>query len=262
MSRQIHDLEIQLGIILFERGHRQIKLTDEGYYLFEQAKSIVAMVDKTTYHLQSEEVISGTLGIGAGESLAMQPVMDVASQIMRDYPDVRVNMVSGDATAIFHQLDQGSLEFGVVMGHEVLLNYNTLKLPTVNRWGILMKKDSPLAEKQAIQPTDLIGQALLTSAQSRIQDVSRDWAGSLLDQYHFVGNYNLLYNAALLVQSGAGIAFAYDSIANLYTQDLVFRPLTPSVTDKNTLIWAKDCQLPHVGQLFLKLLKEKIKQPK
>lgn len=262
LSNQIHDLEAELGVTLFERGHRQITLTEDGYYLYERAQEIAALVDKTTYHLQSQEVISGVLGIGAGESQALQPVMDVVAQILRDYPDVRTNLVSGASATIRRQVDQGSLEFGVVMGREQLQNYNTLLLPAKNRWGILLKEDHPLAKQKEIAPADLIGQALITSSQSRLQDSFRDWAGSLVEQYHFVGNYNLLYNAELLVKAGAGIALAYDGIANLYNQGLAFRPLQPAVTDNNTLIWAKNRQLPHVGLLFLDLLKKRLAKDK
>jgi DNA-binding transcriptional LysR family regulator len=262
LSNQIHDLEAELGVTLFERGHRQITLTEDGYYLYERAQEIAALVDKTTYHLQSQEVISGVLGIGAGESQALQPVMDVVAQILRDYPDVRTNLVSGASATIRRQVDQGSLEFGVVMGREQLQNYNTLLLPAKNRWGILLKEDHPLAKQKEIAPSDLIGQALITSSQSRLQDSFRDWAGSMVEQYHFVGNYNLLYNAELLVKAGAGIALAYDGIANLYNQGLAFRPLQPAVTDNNTLIWAKNRQLPHVGLLFLDLLKKRLAKDK
>lgn len=258
LSRQIMELETTLGVTLFERGHRQIKLTQEGYYLYERAQEITALVDKTTYHLQANEVVSGTLDIGAGESSALMPMMDVLAQILRDYPEVRVNLTSGDSTAIRQQIDQGSLEFGVVMGHENLVNYNSLTLPAQNRWGILMRKTEPMAAKQVITPGDLLGLSLLTSVQSRAQDTFRDWAGDLINQYHFVGSYNLLYNAELLVKAGAGMALAYDGIANLYDQDLVFRPLAPALTDANILIWNKDRQLPNVAQLFLKLLRERI----
>lgn len=258
LSRQIMELETTLGVTLFERGHRQIKLTQEGYYLYERAQEITALVDKTTYHLQSNSVVSGTLDIGAGESSALMPLMDVLAQILRYYPEVRVNLTSGDSTAIRQQVGQGSLEFGVVMGHENLLNYNSLTLPAQNRWGILMRRTEPLAAKPVITPGDLLGLSLLTSVQSRVQDTFRDWAGDLINQYNFVGNYNLLYNAELLVKAGAGMALAYDGIANLYDQDLVFRPLAPALTDANILIWNRDHQLPNVAQLFLKLLRERI----
>lgn len=261
LSRQIMELETTLGVTLFERGRRQIKLTQEGYYLYERAQEITALVDKTAYHLQANTVVSGTLDIGAGESSALMPVMDVLAQILRDYPEVRVNLTSGDSTEIRRRINQGSLEFGVVMGHENLVNYNSLTLPAQNRWGILMRKTEPLAAKQVITPGDLLGLSLLTSAQSRAQDTFRDWAGGMVNQYNFVGSYNLLYNAELLVKAGAGMALAYDGIANLYDQDLVFRPLAPALTDANILIWNKDRQLPNVAQLFLKLLRKQITAP-
>lgn len=185
--------------------------------------------------------------------------MDVLAQILRDYPDVRINLVSGDSTFIRRQIDQGNLEFGVVMGQETLGEYNTIKLPAQNNWGVLMRPDHPLAKRKEIGPTNLIGQSLLTSAQSRLQQVLRNWAGSSFNQYNFIGKYNLLYNAELLVKAGAGIALAYDGIANLYDQGLTFRPLAPSLSDDNTLIWAQNRQLPHVGRLFLDLLQAKIK---
>lgn len=259
LSRQIKELEVTLGVTHFERGHQEIKLTEEGYYLYERAQEIIALVDKTSQHLQSHEVISGTLSIGAGESAALQPLMEVVSDILRDYPDVRVNLTSGDATTIRQMVDQGNLEFGVVMGHEVLTNYNSLKLPSANRWGILMRQDSPLAQKEVIKPEDLIGQQLLTSIQSRSQDVFRSWAGELINHYHFVGEYNLLYNAELLVQTGACVALAYEGLADMHSQQLAFRRLSPTVADDNTLIWAQDRQLPHVGELFLQLLKTRLK---
>ena len=121
-----------------------------------------------------------------------------------------------------------------------------------------MRRTEPLAAKPVITPGDLLGLSLLTSVQSRVQDTFRDWAGDLINQYNFVGNYNLLYNAELLVKAGAGMALAYDGIANLYDQDLVFRPLAPALTDANILIWNRDHQLPNVAQLFLKLLRERI----
>ncbi|MFR0771412.1 MAG: LysR substrate-binding domain-containing protein [Limosilactobacillus pontis] len=124
--------------------------------------------------------------------------------------------------------------------------------------GILLRKDAPLAVKDAITPRDLLGHPLLASAQSKLQDTFRDWAGDLINQYNFVGNYNLLYNAELLVKTDACLALAYDGIANLYDQGLVFRPLTPAVTDANTLIWNRDHQLPNVGRLFLELLRKRL----
>lgn len=133
LSRQIMDLETELGTTLFEQGHRQIKLTQEGYYLYERAQEITSLVAKTEYNLQSRDVISGTLDIGGGESSAMQVVMDVLHDILKEYPNIKINLVSGDFGSIQWQLDKGLIEFGVIMGNHNLENYHSLTLPKKNQ---------------------------------------------------------------------------------------------------------------------------------
>lgn len=257
LSRQLMDLEQELGVTLFARGHRQIKLTQEGYYLYDRAQEITGLVDKTTANLQSQHLISGTLDIGAGESNALQSVMDVLGKIITAYPDIKVNLISGDANFIRQHLDNGTLDFGIIMGHENLASYHSLSLPMKNQWGILIKKDNPLARHKQITPEDLLDQHLLVSSQAKQQDVFRHWAGSLIDRFQFVGHYNLIFNAQLLVRTGACIALTYDGLVNLHDNDsLIFRPLTPTVNDQNNLIWAKNHQLSNAGQLFIEQLKK------
>ncbi|XRF77275.1 LysR family transcriptional regulator [Pediococcus acidilactici] len=162
LSRQIADLEDELGVKLFRREHRHLALTQEGHYLLGRAQQIVGLVNKTTYHLQKQDVISGTIEIGAGESSGITPLMETLHQIMRQYPEVRVNLRSGDYEDILAGLDAGLLEFGVLMGYHNLNNYNTLQLPEENRWGVLMRADAQLAEKDVIHPIDLVGRPLIT----------------------------------------------------------------------------------------------------
>ena len=256
LSRQLMDLEKELGITLFERGHRQIKLTQEGYYLYERAQEITGLVDKTETDLQSQNVISGTLDIGAGESAAIQPVMTVIGDIIKKYPDVKINLVSGDSDQIYQRLNNGTLDFGIIMGPEKLLDYHSIRLPQKNIWGILVRKDQPIAEKEKITPEDLKGVPIITSAQSKEQDVFRMWAGSLIDQYNFIGQYNLIFNARLVVETGACLALTYENLINITGTSLIFRPLTPTITDQNNLIWNKNRQLSNVAQVFLNHLKE------
>ncbi|MRN07146.1 LysR family transcriptional regulator [Lactobacillus sp. 0.1XD8-4] len=258
LSRQLMDLESELGITLFERGHRQINLTQEGYYLFERAQEITGLIDKTETDLQSQKIISGTLNIGAGESNSLRSLMNVIAEIIKKYPNIKVNLISGDSDFIYHHLNHGMLDFGVVMGPEKLLNYHSIILPQKNTWGILAPKDHPIAKKEKVTPKDLIGFPLLTSAQSKQQDVFRNWAGPLNDQFNFIGQYNLIFNARLLAETGACLALTYENLININETNLVFRPLTPKISDQNNLIWNKNMQLSNVAQVFLKLLKNEL----
>ena len=260
LSRQIMDLETELGVTLFERGHRQIKLTQEGYYLYERAQDIVAMVNSTEYSLQSRDVISGTLDIGGGESPAMKIVMETINDILQEHPEVQVNLVSGNANSIEKRLESGLIEFGVVMGTHNLQNYNSLVLPQKNRWGILLRKDEPLAQKDVIAPEDLIGHALITSYETNNGDNFREWAGSLVNQLTFVGHYNLINNATLLVKTGSCFALTYENLVQ--DDSLVFCPLYPDVTDLNTLIWNRDHQLSNLSRLFIDKIQKKVKTTK
>lgn len=260
LSRQITDLETELGVHLFNRRHRQVSLTQEGHYLLERAQEIIGLVDKTTYNLQKQAVVSGTLDIGAGESIAIKTVMQTTQQIIHQYPEIHVNLHSGDADTIQHKLDSGILEFGVIMGRRQLDNYNTLRLPVDNRWGVIMRADEQLALKETIQPSDLIGRPLLSSKQAIQRGIFQEWAAGLFDQLNFIGTYNLIFNASLLVKTGACIALTYENIVNVSPDSgLVFRPLTPQLIDPNILIWSKNRQLPNVSQLFLTTLQQAIK---
>ncbi|KAF0364150.1 LysR family transcriptional regulator [Pediococcus acidilactici] len=260
LSRQIADLEDELGVKLFRREHRHLALTQEGHYLLGRAQQIVGLVNKTTYHLQKQDVISGTIEIGAGESSGITPLMETLHQIMRQYPEVRVNLRSGDYEDILAGLDAGLLEFGVLMGYHNLNNYNTLQLPEENRWGVLMRADAQLAEKDVIQPIDLVGRPLITSRQAAQRGTFQIWSGDLFDQLNFVGTYNLIFNGSLLVKTGAVIALTYGKLIDNYTtkNGLVFRPLAPEITEPNTLVWSKNHQLPNLNRLFLDTLQKEI----
>jgi DNA-binding transcriptional LysR family regulator len=237
-----------------------LALTQEGHYLLGRAQQIVGLVNKTTYHLQKQDVISGTIEIGAGESSGITPLMETLHQIMRQYPEVRVNLRSGDYEDILAGLDAGLLEFGVLMGYHNLNNYNTLQLPEENRWGVLMRADAQLAEKDVIQPIDLVGRPLITSRQAAQRGTFQIWSGDLFDQLNFVGTYNLIFNGSLLVKTGAVIALTYDKLIDNYTtkNGLVFRPLAPEITEPNTLVWSKNHQLPNLNRLFLDTLQKEI----
>jgi DNA-binding transcriptional LysR family regulator len=261
LSRQIADLEDELGTQLFIRAHRHIQLTQEGHYLLDRAQQIIGLVDKTTYNLQKQDVISGTLDIGAGESVGIMPVMEATQQIMHQHPEVRVNIRSADAEPILADLDAGILEFGIIMGNRPLNNYNTLVLPAKNHWCAIMRADEPLAQQKQIRPIDLVGRPLITSRQAYKHGLFQKWSGALYDQLNFVGTFNLSFNGSLLVKTGAAIALSYDQLVDVSPgTGLVARPLSPDLAEPNTLIWSKNRNLPNLNRLFLETLQKNLAQ--
>lgn len=257
LSKQISDLEDELQVKLFERGHREITLTEEGRYLQTRAKEIIQLVDKTTYTLQTDHnLIGGELDIGAGESIGMERILKVVSGIQKDYPAVKIRLHSGDAAEVEHKLTAGLLDFGVIMGTRNLSQYKTLKLPEADRWGLIFPKNDLLARKEVITPQDLIDRPIILSEQAFQRQRFRNWWQGVDGEMNIVGTYNLLFNATLLVKNRSCYALAFENlIAAQQDEQLTFRPLEPALTDPITLIWQNNSAPSSVAVLFLKRLK-------
>lgn len=253
LSNQLADLEKELGAQLFIRGHRQITLTSEGQYLRARAAEIVSLVDQTSANIQANQVISGELSIGAGESVGMQRILDVASYLTQDYPDVKIHLFSGDAIETERKLSNGTLDFAVLMGERPLTNYNYLQLPETDQWGVVMPGDDLLTQKLAIKPKDLLGHPLLLSAQAIQARRFQEWWGNLGTKMKIIGTYNLVFNAKLLVSNHSAYLVTFNHLID--SPDLAFRPLTPKLLDNITLVWKKNAVQSKVAQLFVKRLR-------
>ncbi|QMU08810.1 LysR family transcriptional regulator [Levilactobacillus suantsaii] len=263
LSRQLTDLETEVGTPLFTRGARQITLTAQGRYLLSRATTIIALVDKTTQNLQTQQpILSGSLDIGAGESQGMARLMALIAGIQKDYPAVTVHLHSGDAPLVEDQLTNGRLDFGVIMGSRQLTNFHALKLPETNQWGVLLPKTAPLARQVSIAPTDLVGHPLLISEQAQTHHRFQDWWRNVATDLTINGTYNLLFNASLLVQNGSCYALGFDQLSDTSANSpLTFRPLTPPQVDPITIIWSRTQPLSPVAQLFLQRLQANLTTP-
>ena len=259
LSRQIADLEGELGVKLFNRQPRHLTLTPAGQYLYEQAKEILTLASKTKSNLQSSAVISGDLTIAAGESFAMQRLMNIVSNIIRDYPTVKIHILSGDYEFAERRLDTGAVDFAVIIGNLPLDNYASLQLPEKDTWGVLMTKDDPLAKKSAITAEDLVGRNVLNSQQAENRKYFDSWFGNYKEQINIIGTVNLNFNGTLLVKNKAAIMLTLDKLANILDEsNLTFRPITPMLKQPVTVIWKRETNLSPVADLFLNRLRASI----
>ena len=256
LSKQLADLEAELGAQLFIRGHRQITLTDEGEYLQARAKEIIQLADQTAANIQQEQVITGTLSIGAGESTGMHRIMTILSGIVQDYPDVQIRLVSGNADEMEAALTHGTIDFAVLMAHRALNNYHHLQLPEQDRWGLVMRKDDPLAANDVITPAELVDLPLLISEQGLEEHRFQNWWGNLVKRINIIGTYTLVFNAQLMVSEGSAYMITFDNlINNSNNSNLTFRPLAPAITETTNVIWKKNIVQSKVAQLFIQRLK-------
>ena len=160
LSKQMQNLENEIGRPLFARGSRKVTLTEAGVLLKKRAEQLLELYEKTEQELAApEETVCGEVRIGGGESYAVQTVMRAAKQVQARYPHVTFRFFSGDADDVTEKLERGLIDFGIVVDLADIAQYNALRLPLADRWGVLMRRDSPLAEKAAIAPADQIGRA-------------------------------------------------------------------------------------------------------
>jgi len=254
LSKQLSDLEHELGATLFIRGHKQLTLTSEGEYLRSKAEEIIDLADKTSANIQSNQIISGDLTIGAGESIGMSAILKIVSDIMQDY-GVKIHLISGNAEEMESMLNHGTIDFAVLMGEKNLNDYHYLQINETNHWGIAMKNGDPLSEKNVITPNDLIGLPLLMSSQALKSNHFQEWWGNLGNSMNIVGTFSLVFNAQLLVKNGHLYMVTFDDlIDNSQHSELTFRPLKPDLTEPTTVIWKKNIVQSKVAQLFIKRL--------
>lgn len=262
LSRQIHDLEDELGQKLFTRGSHNMTLTTEGMILRKRAEEIISMVDKTEAEFTSmEEAVGGDIYIGGGETDAIKFLAKVAKELHDTYPNIHYHLYSGNAQDVTERLDKGLLDFGVLVQPADISKYDYLNIPAKDTWGVVMRKDSPLAEKETIRKEDLIGIPLICSRQAISQERSKNeftqWFGEDFDKLDIVTTFNLVYNAAIMVDAGLGYAVTIDKIANTSENStLCFRPLEPRLDSGLNIIWKKYQVFSSAAELFLERLRD------
>lgn len=261
LSRQLSEFEKELGTPLFIRGNRKITLTDEGVFLLKKAKEIVQLVDKTEANFnQSTEIISGEIYIGGGETEAMHLIAKTLKSLLEDYPSIQFHLYSGNADDITDKLDSGLLDFGIVIEPTDKQKYDYVKLPATDVWGLLMRKDSPLADKPFIQPIDLVDKPLLISRQTAVSNELTGWLGQNIEDFNIVATYNLIYNAALMVEENIGYALCLDNLINTSgNSKLCFKPLNPRLEANLNIIWEKHQVFSNAANKFLDQLRNNIK---
>ena len=254
LSRQMKDLEEELGVSLFERGNRKITLTEEGMVLRKRAEEMVRLMQMTEEEISSiKNHISGSVRIGAGESISFHYLSRAAASLAEEHPDIRFHITSGDTQDLMDELQNGLIDFAVIFTDVDHTLYQSLPLPTEDSFGVLMPKDSPLAEKDVIHWSDLKGLPVIVSRASLPYFTGAEDLSSL----NIVATYNLIYNASLLVEDGLGYAICFDRLINTTGDStLCVRPLVPQIRNAGNLIWKKYQVFSPAVQLFIDRVRE------
>ena len=262
MSRQIQELEEELGQKLFIRTTRSMVLTPEGMLLRKRAEEILEMAERTKSEFSAMgNTVEGDVLIGSGETFALKQITDLMAQIREEYPGIHFQIYSGNAEEVAERLEKGLLDFGGFVEPTDISRYNSIRLPVLDTWGLILRKDHPLAQKEHITRGDLGDVPLIMSRQEMAAQKAGnnylDWFGGSYELLNVVAGYNLMYNGALMVRSGLGCAVGLDRIVNTTeTSDLCFRPFDPPLEAGIVVVWKKYQVFSKAAEMLLEKMKK------
>lgn len=261
LSTQIKAMEKELGkqlLIRGTKGSRKVTLTEEGMILRKRAEEILNLVQKTEKEISlSDRVIVGDVYIGTGETDAVRFIARTAKELYKTYPGIHYHITSGNSEFVLDRLDRGLIDFGIVFGSVDHTKYNSISLSYKDTWGVLMRKDSSLAEKKEIVPEDLWDKPLIISHQENQGGLLSNWIKKEFSELEVIATYNLLFNASLLVEEGLGYAIGLDKIINISDNSLLcFRPLSPKLEEGMSIVWKKYQLFSKASEKFMEKLKE------
>lgn len=243
LSRQLTDLESQLGKKLLIRGRRRVELTEEGIFLKSRAEEIVTLAEQTEAQFSAgEELTTGDIYIGCGETEAMREVIAALAPMTDKYPGIRLHLISGNEESIADKLKKGLLDFGLVCKSVPPLGYMYYKLRHRDTWGLLLRADDPLSKKKVVGAEDLLQHPLIVSQQMLGSSELDNWLKLPAGRLQIIATYNLAHNTVFFAEQGLGSVLCFDRLISFCEADkeLVFRPLDPPVHSDNFLIWNKD----------------------
>ena len=239
LSRQIADLEQELGVKLFVRSNHNIILTEDGMILKRRAQEILMLADKTKRDfMQKEEALSGTISIGSGEFRSTEYLAKIIAEFRQKYPGVKYEIYSGNANNIRDYIERGFLDIGLMSEPVDMRKYTFVNMPVKEQWGVFVSSESELSEKEIIRPQDLAGMSVITATGDFNQSRIGKWLGDYKDQVEIVATANLPYNNAVLAKENIGVMLSLN--LNCTYENLRFIPLQPVLEISTVLGWKKE----------------------
>lgn len=256
LSRQLIQLENELGVVLFQRSKHRIILTEDGMLLRRRAEEILTLMEKTHQELtKNYDELVGEISIGCGETQNMSYLSQKIHDFRKIHSLVKFHIHTTTADEIKERIENGLLDMGLVTEPVDISKYNFIRLPKKEQWGILIHQNHKLAKKSIITPEDLINEPLIIARRVAVQNELLNWFNNSEDKLNIVATYNLILNAVNMVKNKIGIALCFDLNLDNFFQDLCFIPLYPEVKTGAVLIWKKDHIYSQTMLHFLQAIK-------
>ena len=257
LSRQLSQLEDEIGVKLFHRGARKISLTNEGILLRRRAEEILSLVDRTEQELiEQDELVEGRIVIGGGELAAMQELPEMIGSFREKYPLVTFDIFTGNADLVKEQMEKGLIDIGVLLEPIDMEKFDFIRLKDKERWAVLMRTDDPLAEKESVSAKDLENAPLILPRRNNVQNEVVNWLGDSFQESQVLFTSNLSTNSALMVQKGLAYSLVIEGSIPFWDQDkITFRPLFPQITANSVLAWKKQQPFNLAATKFIQHMK-------
>lgn len=255
LSRQIAELEQELGTPLFVRSNRNVTLTDAGILLRRRAEELLAIERKIKEELSAKEVVGGSVCIGMAEAASANTVSDIIERIRRKYPNVRFELFTAMADQVLERIDKGTLDVGFLLEPVNVDKYDFIRLPEAERLGVLMRADDPLARKSELAPEDLLGLPLIVPMRRELQQNTRNTIGPIYDDFNVIATFNVVNNALLLAARGVGYVLLVEGAAQYHKDPAIcFRPLRGAAPMRCVAVWKRHQPSDHAVSRFLEEL--------
>ncbi|MCI9625785.1 MAG: LysR family transcriptional regulator [Clostridia bacterium] len=240
LSRQLMQLEEELGVKLFIRSNHSITLTNEGMLLKRRAEEMLELYGKTKEELSgSRQNLSGEIAIGFGETQNIIELSKIMVAFREKYPDVTFDFHTGIASDIKERIENGLIDIGLLIEPVDISKYHFIKMPRREKWCVLLRKDSPLARKDRIAAKDLVGIPLITAKRKSVQNELENWFGEYYKKLTIIATNNVSYsNRSIMVANhmGAALVLEFDCT----NDDVCLRPLYPEILNGSFLVWKKN----------------------
>ena len=259
LSRQLMQLEEELQVKLFNRTSHSVVLTEDGLLFKRRAQEIVALSEKTKRDfIRGNRELSGEIGIGCGEVRSIQIIAQIMKEFKKEHPFVTFQIYSGNSSNIKERIESGILDIGVILDYVDIRKYEYVRIPLSEEWGVLVREDSPLAAMEYVTPEDIRELPLIISERSMRDNELADWIGKKYEDLNIVSTYNLMYNAAIMVANGMGVAGCIK--LDCRYEGTRFVPARPSVKNNSVFAWKKALSQSQAVSSFIEFSRIYIKR--
>ena len=242
LTRQLAEMEEQLGVQLFERGKRQMSLTEAGLIFEKRAKEILRLIELTNEEVSGKtNNLVGLIRIGNGESIASELLSELIEKFIRLNPNVKFEIFTGNGDDIKEKIDQNQIDCGILLEPIEVAKYNTFRIPLQERWGVILPTHHPLVIKGEVDGIDLLNLPLIGTHRSIVMQEIAIWLNVDINDINFVVHHNLLTNSLMLAKHDVGYPFTIEGALSIRPQEgLSFVPLVPNRVSTHVFVYKKN----------------------